>query len=121
MLSLDDPLLPSKFLKHTLSAYQGKISQVNPNLNGNQYDLMSPELTDSATLAQYPQTLIQVSQNDPIRDFGILFAVKLKKLGVNVELKEYSDAPHGLLNLNSNIFELKHLSRHMIKECSVFM
>ena len=61
MLSLDDPLLPSKFLKHTLAAYAGNISQFDPEYNANKCDLMSPELADQEILAQYPPTLIQAS------------------------------------------------------------
>ena len=56
MLSLDDPLLPSKFLKHTLQAYAGNISEIDPTYNGNENYLLSPELTPMEILAKYPQT-----------------------------------------------------------------
>jgi acetyl esterase/lipase len=58
--------------------------------------------------------LIQVSQNCPLRDFGVLFAVKLKKAGADVQLKEHQNAPHGVLNMDSPIFELKTESKFMI-------
>ena len=61
---------------------------------------------------------MQVCQNDPIRDFGILFALKLKKAGVDITLREHMNVPHGILNMNGVIFELKKESKIMIKEVS---
>jgi acetyl esterase/lipase len=65
---------------------------------------------------------VQVSENDPIRDYGILFAIKLKKSGAQkVLLKEHKNVPHGILNMNSPIFELKKESNQMIQECIDFI
>jgi len=121
LLSLDDPLLPCKFLKHTIRAYHGNITEMNPAISGDQFYLMSPDLASSTMLSKFPQTLVQVSENDPLRDFGALFAVRLKKAGVDVQLSEYQDSPHGLLNMNSNIMGLKAESKQMIKECENFI
>lgn len=65
--------------------------------------------------------MIQVSQNDPLRDYGILFAIELKKAGVDVELNEHLNVPHGVLNMNGPIFELKKEANDMISECAQYM
>ena len=117
LLSLDDILLPSRFLQFALSAYKPEADVISSLAQG----LMSPLETDAGILKEFPTTLIQVSQNDPLRDFGILFAIKLKKLGVNVQLKEHLNVPHGCLNMNSPIFELKKEANNMIEECAQFI
>jgi len=86
LLSLDDILLPFKFLREVMSAYQGNIAELNPDCNSETNDLMSPLLIDPQVLAKFPQTLIQASQNCPLRDFGIIFAIKLRKSGAQVIL-----------------------------------
>jgi acetyl esterase/lipase len=82
---------------------------------------MSPLLASPESLSKFPPTMIQVSQNDPLRDYGILFAIKLKKAGVNVELNEHLNVPHGVLNMNGPIFELKKEANDMISECAQYM
>ena len=82
---------------------------------------MSPLLADLEILSKFPKTLVQVSQNDPIRDFGLLFAIRLKKSGCPVSLREHMNVPHGILNMNSIIFELRKESNLMIMECVHFM
>lgn len=71
LLSLDDILLPSKFLKHAIAAYSGNISEDYPECTGDKLDLMSPLLASDEILSKFPQTMINICQNDPLRDFGI--------------------------------------------------
>ena len=107
LFSLDDILLPTKFLKSVLSAYTGKVTEQNQECSADTLDLFSPLMTDRETLSKFPPTLVQVSENDPIRDYGILFAIKLAEAGVKVQLQEHENLPHGVLNMNGPIFELK--------------
>ena len=98
-------------------AYSGDIANKNPGCNGDEHYLMSPLLAPQHILEKFPKTMIQVSQNDPLRDYGILFALSLKKAGVDVKLNEHKNVPHGILNMNGPIFELKGEANTMIMEC----
>ena len=60
LLSLDDMLLPSRFLKHAISAYKGDIDKYQPDISGEDIDLLSPMIASPEILSQFPQTLIQV-------------------------------------------------------------
>ena len=61
LLSLDDILLPSKFLKHAIMAYSGDIAKQNPKCSGDDHELMSPLLASAEVLSKFPKTMIQVS------------------------------------------------------------
>ena len=60
LLSLDDILLPSKFLKGAISAYNGNIAINYPDCSGDNFDLLSPLLASKEILSKFPQTMIQV-------------------------------------------------------------
>ena len=51
LLSLDDILLPIKFLKHVMAAYSGDIASDNPELDASKNELMSPLLTSDSILS----------------------------------------------------------------------
>ena len=53
LLSLDDILLPSKFLQFALSAYTQGVE-----LDAATNELMSPLIAPAETLSQFPQTMI---------------------------------------------------------------
>ena len=55
-----------------------------------------------------------IAQNDPLRDQSMLFALRLKKIGIDVTLKEYGLLPHGFLNYNSNLLGFKEESTETI-------
>ena len=42
LYSLEDVLLPTKFLKSALNSYSGKINETNPLCEANTFDLISP-------------------------------------------------------------------------------
>ena len=117
LFSLDDILLPTKFLKGAIGAYAGNVAEKNPRCKAHELDLMSPLAASEEQLKLLPPTLVQVSENDPLRDYGILFAVKLAKAGGSVQLQEHENLPHGVLNMNSPIFELRRESNQMIWQC----
>ena len=56
-----------------------------------------------------------VGSNDPIRDECFKFTLKLLKLGVNVQLKEFKLMPHGFLSYNFPIFGMKEESMEGIR------
>jgi len=58
LLSLDDILLPSKFLKGALTAYMGETKEKNPSCDPDKLDLMSPLLASEADLSKFPPTLV---------------------------------------------------------------
>lgn len=45
-----------------------------------------------------PPATIIIGAHDPLRDDGVMYADKLKKSGVQVELKEYLAMPHAFIN-----------------------
>ena len=61
LLSLDDILLPSRFLKFALNAYTSNVDKQNPSCVADQHPLMSPLVANEGILGRFPQTLIQVS------------------------------------------------------------
>ena len=56
-----------------------------------------------------------VAANDPLRDEGFRFALRMTKLGKDVILREYSYLPHGFLNYNAPFLGLKEESTEGIK------
>ena len=63
---------------------------------------VSPLLASDDTLKLCPNTYIVTSEYDIFRDDGFIYAERLKKLGVNVTLKNYEHGYHGALNLYQN-------------------
>ena len=59
LLSLDDMLLPTKFLKSCLFAYGFSVANSHPHLSADHFDLLSPNLADMEDLKWFPPTLIQ--------------------------------------------------------------
>lgn len=84
LLSLDDVLLNSKFLRFALEAYAKDLNLLNPSCHPDLNPLISPLVASPEILSKFPPCLMQVCQNDPLRDYGALFAIKLKKAGVNI-------------------------------------
>lgn len=122
LFSLDDVLLPTKFLKCCLYSYSGNVVERNPQCKADELDLISPLLAKAEDLAKFPPTLIQVADCDPLRDYGVLFAVKLKKAGARiVKLTEHDNLPHGVLNMNGPIFDLRKEADAMIWQCMDFV
>jgi hypothetical protein len=54
LLSLDDILLPWKFLKEVMNAYSGDIAEINADCTPDASDLMSPLIIDPIILSSFP-------------------------------------------------------------------
>ncbi len=61
--------------------------------------LVTPAL---ASLEGFPPTLIQVGENDPLRDEGIAFAQALDKAGVEAIFKVYRKQMHGFIQFRGH-------------------
>ncbi|PMD43106.1 alpha/beta-hydrolase [Hyaloscypha variabilis F] len=57
-------------------------------------------LKDSETLGKLPSTAIMVAGNDPLRDDGLLLAMKLHQIGVPVKVHAFPGLPHGFRRFN---------------------
>lgn len=75
--------------------------------------LVSPIKEES--LENLPSALVITAEHDPMRDEGELFAINLKKVGVNVELKRYEGAVHGFLATWTHLDEYKDVYQHTAK------
>ncbi|XP_070551317.1 hormone-sensitive lipase-like [Ptychodera flava] len=62
---------------------------------------VSPLVATDELLKGLPPTYIIACHLDPILDDSIMFSRRLKKAGVNVEVKIVSDLPHGFLNFSA--------------------
>ena len=104
LLAIDDPILPYPFLKMCLDSY---IGDKHPNCDPNKQYFLSPGKAPDHLLKLFPKTRIMVASNDPLRDESFKLSLKLSKLEVDVQLKEYMYLPHGYLNFNAPLFGMK--------------
>jgi hormone-sensitive lipase len=75
LLSLDDPILSTNFLRLCVESYSGSTT-----FQGSEYldcMFMSPQKAPEDILRQFPSTKIMTASNDPLRDQGTNFALKL--------------------------------------------
>jgi acetyl esterase/lipase len=59
-----------------------------------------------------------IAQNDALRDESLQFSLRLAKLDVDVQLKEYSYMPHGFLNYNAPILGMREEANETIHQCA---
>ena len=80
--------------------------------------LASPFRATAEQLKQFPPTLVQVAENDILRDEGEAFGRKLDEAGVEVATIRYDGAIHdfGLLNALANEPGTKAMIRHAAAE-----
>jgi acetyl esterase/lipase len=58
-----------------------------------------------------------VAANDPLRDEGFKFTLRLARMGVDVFLKEYTYLPHGFLSYNAPLLGMRDESNEGINQC----
>ena len=63
----------------------------------------SPIFAPDELAAKSPKTWIAVCEMDILRDEGIAYGEKLKKLGVEVETKVYKGAPHPIMAMDGYV------------------
>ncbi|TNV84221.1 hypothetical protein FGO68_gene12045 [Halteria grandinella] len=113
LLSLDDPILPYPFLKLCLESYSGCTTFTDAAITEN--PLVSPSKASDDILRQFPPTKMLVASNDPLRDDSFRFSLRLLKLGVPCEIKEFKLMPHGFLSLNFPMWGMPEESQAGIK------
>ena len=118
LLSVDDQLLPYPFLKMCLDSYCGQFTQGDKNCDPSLQQYLSPGVAKDAVLARFPPTRIMIAQNDALRDESLQFSLRLAKLDVDVQLKEYSYMPHGFLNYNAPILGMREEANETIHQCA---
>ena len=75
LLSLDDPILPTPFLKMCLESYTGCTSFKGAELVED--PLISPIKASDDILSKFPRTKIMVASNDPLRDESFKLTLRL--------------------------------------------
>ena len=70
MLSLDDAVLPSTFLKLCIDSY-------DPESYGETCHHLSPSLCPDEVLKRFPPTRLMIAGNDPLRDESYRLALRL--------------------------------------------
>ena len=73
----------------------------------------SPIFAPDELAAKSPKTWIAVCEMDILRDEGIAYGEKLKKLGVEVETKVYKGAPHPIMAMDGYVQLFNILRRLM--------
>jgi len=56
----------------------------------------SPGLADDEVLKGLPDALFVMAEYDPLKDEGLIYAQRLKSVGVNVDINFYETAYHGI-------------------------
>jgi hormone-sensitive lipase len=94
LLSIIDPLLPTKTILECLKAY---VPSEN-NLLDNPF--LSPAIASDELLKKFPNSIfILTGSFDPLFDDSIFFTKRLLNIHKKVRLKIFDEFPHGFLNL----------------------
>tara|TARA_R110002033_G_scaffold58464_1_gene107779 strand:- start:12575 stop:13612 length:1038 start_codon:yes stop_codon:yes gene_type:complete len=128
------PIVDSKFDTESYQLY-GKDHFLTTSMMKWMYDLYAPDINQrkeiyssplNATLEQlkgFPPTLIQVAENDVLRDEGEAFGRKLEAAGVNVTTVRYNGMIHdfGLLNVLANLPTTKAMITQAASELKKYL
>lgn len=95
LYSLNDFMLNYSALRMCTSCYLGKDHDPNSNF------FVSPMLTPSSILKEFPPTDVFVSGKDPVCDSGVRFCLKAAKAGAKVKTHFLKHLSHGLLSLST--------------------
>jgi acetyl esterase/lipase len=91
-----DPVLPSGLLSAISDAYvpaRLKVSKRDP--------LASPFFATDAALSKFPPTLLIASSCDPLLDDSVAFNQRLRRLGIESDLRAAENLPHAFLGLGT--------------------
>ena len=88
VLGKEDPVLPTGLISAISDAYlpEGQISKKDP--------LASPFFASDILLSSFPPVLLFASSNDPLLDDSVTFNERLRRLGVDSELRVAHNMPH---------------------------
>ena len=82
-----DAVLPSALINTISNEYLGDNPKTDP--------LASPVYAHDSILSIFPPTLMYVSSQDPFLDDAVVFNKRLKRLGVECDLRAAQNLPHG--------------------------
>merc|ERR1711957_789495 len=109
-----DPVLPSSLIATISDAYIPSslgISKINP--------IASPYYASDDILRIFPPTLLYASSEDPLLDDSVHFNARLRRLGVDSDLRAAQDMPHAYWGLGG--FGLHPEARQVQRECEEWM
>jgi acetyl esterase/lipase len=105
-----DAVLPTALISTISNAYLENHSKTDP--------LASPVYAPDSILSIFPPTLMYVSSEDPFLDDSVVFNKRLKRLGVECDLRAARNLPHAYWGLGTAGFpEAKQVQR----ECEAWM
>lgn len=109
----NDPVLPSGLIKTISDSY------LPPGTDMNKTDpVASPYYASDDILRMFPPTLICESSEDPLLDDSVDFNTRLKRLGVESDLKAVHNMPHAFWGLSSAGFPE---AKRVMVECSSWL
>ncbi|XP_077897263.1 arylacetamide deacetylase-like 2 [Ictidomys tridecemlineatus] len=99
-------LLPEKYKKNHMykEPVLGKLDPSYPVLMDSR---VSPLIADDSQLQNLPLTYILTCEHDILRDDGIIYVTRLRKVGVQVTHDHIEDGFHGALSLIMSPFHLR--------------
>ena len=92
-----DPVLPSRLISAISDAY---LPQSNPGVCTDD-PLASPYFAPDYILRNFPTTLLYASSVDPLLDDSVHFNTRLKRLGVDSDLRAVHHMPHAYWGLGT--------------------
>lgn len=105
-----DAVLPSTLISAISDTYLGENSKLDP--------LASPYYATDSMLSIFPPTLLYASSEDPFLDDSVVFNKRLKRLGVECDLRAVQNLPHAYWGLGTAGFpEAQKVQR----ECEEWM
>ena len=103
-------MLPSTLINTISDAYLGTYSKKDP--------VASPFYAPDSILSVFPPTLLYASSEDPFLDDSVIFNKRLKRLGVECDLRAAQNLPHAYWGLGTAGFpEAMKVQR----ECEAWM
>jgi len=109
-----DPVLPSSLIATISDAYIPPslgISKLNP--------IASPYYASDDILRIFPPTLLYASSKDPLLDDSVHFNARLRRLGMDSDLRAAQDMPHAYWGLGG--FGLHPEASQVQRECEEWM
>jgi hormone-sensitive lipase len=105
MLTLEDMLLPFKFLEMCLDSYLNETDDPCTDY------YLSPLLTPEANLARFPRTHLVFGTKDPLYDDCLRFFERLLLAGVDAKATEYEGMMHGFLSFDIKMMGIEGCSK----------
>ncbi|HSD80248.1 MAG TPA: alpha/beta hydrolase fold domain-containing protein, partial [Solirubrobacteraceae bacterium] len=100
--AVDNPILSADAMREMWRLYLG---DADP--------LASDASPLRADLSGAPPALVAVAGHDPLHDEGVAYARALRGAGVEAELLEYDDMPHGFLRWAGRVDRARELVAHL--------